>query len=44
VLTVAVGFDAIAPIGLGTHGQYLFQGSLLTLGVGVATPARRRST
>jgi len=43
VLTVAVGFNAIALIGLGTHWQYLFQGSLLILGVGVGTMARRRS-
>jgi len=44
VVTVAVGFNAIALIGLGTHWQYLFQGSLLILGVGVATLARRRAT
>lgn len=43
VVTVAVGFNAIALIGLGTHWQYLFQGGLLILGVGVGTLARRRS-
>jgi len=43
VLTVAVGFNAIALIGLATYYQYLFQGTLLILGVGVATLARRRS-
>lgn len=43
VLTVSVGFNAISLIGLGTHWQYLFQGTLLILGVGVATVARRRT-
>lgn len=43
VITVAVGFNAIALIGLGTHWQYLFQGGLLILGVGVGTLARRRA-
>jgi ribose transport system permease protein len=43
VVTVAVGFNAIALIGLGTHWQYLFQGGLLILGVGVGTLARRRA-
>lgn len=43
VLTVSVGFNAISLIGLGTHWQYLFQGALLILGVGVATVARRRT-
>ncbi|WP_445152392.1 ABC transporter permease [Baekduia sp. Peel2402] len=43
VVTVAVGFNAIALIGLGTHWQYLFQGGLLILGVGVGTLARRRT-
>jgi ribose transport system permease protein len=43
VLTVAVGFNAIALIGLNASWQYLFQGSLLILGVGVATFARRRA-
>jgi ribose transport system permease protein len=42
-VTVAVGFNAIALIGLGTHWQYLFQGGLLILGVGVGTLARRRA-
>lgn len=41
VLTVAVGFDAIALLGLGTYYQYLFQGGLLILGVGIGTLARR---
>jgi len=44
VITVAVGFDAIALIGLSTYWQYLFQGGLLILGVGVGTLARKRST
>lgn len=44
VITVAVGFNAIALIGLSTYWQYLFQGGLLILGVGVGTLARKRST
>jgi ribose transport system permease protein len=43
VITVAVGFNAMALIGLSASWQYLFQGSLLILGVGVATFARRRA-
>ena len=43
VLTVAVGFNAIALIGLSTYWQYLFQGALLIVGVGVGTLARRRA-
>lgn len=43
VVTVAVGFNAIALIGLSTYYQYLFQGTLLILGVGVGTLARRRA-
>lgn len=43
VITVAVGFNAIALIGLETSWQYLFQGLILILGVGVGTLARRRS-
>jgi len=43
VITVSVGFSAIALIGLSTYWQYLFQGGLLILGVGVGTLARRRS-
>jgi len=43
VVTVSVGFNAIALIGLGTYYQYLFQGLLLILGVGVSTVARRRA-
>jgi ribose transport system permease protein len=44
VVTVAVGFNAIALIGLETYWQYLFQGTLLILGVGVGTLARRRAS
>jgi len=43
VVTVSVGFNAIALIGLGVYYQYLFQGLLLILGVGVSTVARRRA-
>jgi ribose transport system permease protein len=43
VFAVAVGFNAIALLGLSTYWQYLFQGSLLILGVGVGTLARRRA-
>lgn len=43
VLTVSVGFNAIALLGLGTYYQYLFQGLLLILGVGVGTLARRHA-
>jgi ribose transport system permease protein len=42
VLTIGVGFNAIALIGLATYYQFLFQGGLLLLGVGVGTFARRR--
>lgn len=44
VLTVAIGFNAIALLGLGTYYQYLFEGMLLILGVGVGTYARRRAS
>jgi ribose transport system permease protein len=44
VITVSVGFNSIALIGLQTYWQYFFQGLLLILGVGVGTLARRRST
>ena len=40
VITVAVGFNAMALIGMSTYWQYLFQGALLILGVGVGTLAR----
>ena len=43
VVTVAVGFNAITLIGLGSYWQYLFQGGLLILGVGAGTLARRRA-
>ena len=42
VLTIGVGFNAIALIGLATYYQFLFQGGLLLVGVGVGTFARRR--
>jgi ribose transport system permease protein len=42
VLTVSVGFNAMALLGLNTYYQYLFQGALLILAVGVGTLARRR--
>jgi ribose transport system permease protein len=42
VITVAIGFNAIALIGLETSWQYLFQGLILILGVGIGTMARRR--
>ncbi len=43
VITVSVGFNAIALVGLETYWQYLFQGLLLILGVGVGSLARRRA-
>jgi ribose transport system permease protein len=43
VITVAVGFNAIALIGMETYWQYLFQGLLLIVGVGVGSVARRQS-
>ena len=43
VLTVSVGFNAMAILGLQTYYQYLFQGILLILGVGVGTTARRHA-
>jgi ribose transport system permease protein len=42
VLTIGIGFNAIALIGLATYYQFLFQGALLLVGVGVGTFARRR--
>jgi ribose transport system permease protein len=44
VITVAVGFNAMALIGMSTYWQYLFQGGLLILGVGVGTLARRHAS
>lgn len=43
VITVAIGFNAIALTGMATYWQYLFQGLLLVLGVGVGSMARRRT-
>ena len=41
VLTVAVGFNGIALIGIESYYQYLFQGGLLIFAVGAGTLARR---
>jgi ribose transport system permease protein len=43
VLTVAVGFSAITLLRLSTYYQYLFQGALLIVGVGVGTLAGQRT-
>jgi ribose transport system permease protein len=43
VLTVSVGFNAMAILGLNTYYQYLFQGALLIFAVGIGTLARRRA-
>jgi ribose transport system permease protein len=43
VLTVSVAFNAMAILGLNTYYQYLFQGVLLILAVGVGSVARRRA-
>lgn len=43
VITVSVGFNAIALLGIQTYWQYLFQGLLLILGVGVGSVARRQA-
>lgn len=43
VITVAVGFNAIALLGMETYWQYLFQGIVLIVGVGVGTVSRRRA-
>jgi len=43
VVTVSVGFNAIALLGMETYWQYLFQGLVLIVGVGVGTVARRRA-
>jgi ribose transport system permease protein len=44
VLAVSIGFNAIAILGLNTYTQYLLQGGLLIVGVGVGTLARRYGT
>lgn len=44
VITVAVGFNSIALLGVETYWQYFFQGVVLIVGVGVGTVARRRAT
>lgn len=43
VVTVSIGFNSIALIGLDTFYQYLFQGLILIIGVGVGSVARRRA-
>lgn len=43
VLTVSIAFNIIAIAGFPTAYQFLFQGLLLILGVGVGTIARRRA-
>jgi ribose transport system permease protein len=43
VVTVSVGFNAIALIGLDTYYQFLFQGLVLIVGVGVGSVARKRA-
>ena len=44
IVTVAVAFNFMALSGAPTFYQYLFQGALLIIGVGVGSVARRRST
>lgn len=44
IITVAVAFNFMAITGAATFYQYLFQGALLIIGVGVGSVARRRST
>jgi ribose transport system permease protein len=44
VFTVAVGFNGIVLVGIGSYLQYLFQGALLIFAVGVGTLSRRRSS
>jgi len=44
IITVAVAFNFMAIIGAPTFYQYLFQGALLIIGVGVGSVAKRRST
>lgn len=43
VVTVSVGFNAIALLGMETYWQYLFQGLVLIVGVGVGAVARKRA-
>ena len=44
IITVAIAFNFMALTGAPTFYQYLFQGALLIIGVGVGSVARRRST
>lgn len=44
VFTVAIGFNGIVLIGIGSYLQYLFQGGLLIFAVGVGTLSRRRAS
>lgn len=44
IVTVALAFNFMALAGAPTFYQYLFQGALLIIGVGVGSVARRRST
>jgi len=44
IVTVAIAFNFMALTGAPTFYQYLFQGALLIIGVGVGSVARRRST
>jgi ribose transport system permease protein len=44
IITVAIAFNFMALSGAPTFYQYLFQGALLIIGVGVGSVARRRST
>ena len=44
IVTVAIAFNFMAITGAPTFYQYLFQGALLIIGVGVGSVARRRST
>lgn len=44
VFTVAIGFNGIILVGIGSYLQYLFQGTLLIFAVGIGTLARRRAT
>jgi ribose transport system permease protein len=43
VFTVAIGFNGIVLIGIGSYLQYLFQGALLIFAVGIGTLSRRRA-
>lgn len=44
VITISVGFNSLSLIGMPTYSQYLFQGLLLIVGVGVGSLARRRAS